>query len=75
MASVAPSPVLLNARLTSEKGALEARLQEATKENRELRQKNAKLVDHVTQLEETQRELAAHPASYTHLTLPTTPYV
>ena len=60
MVFASPSSALLSARLTSEKVALEARLRESTKENRDLRQKNATLVDHVSQLEETQRELRDH---------------
>ena len=60
MASVVPSPAVLNARLTSEKIDLETRLRVSNKEVRDLRQKNAKLVDHVSQLEETQRELHDH---------------
>jgi transposase len=60
MASVFPSPALLNARLTSEKLALEEKLRGLTRRNRDLEQQNAALADHIAALEETQRELRAH---------------
>lgn len=62
MASVSPSPTLLNARLTSEKLALEEQLREVTKRYRDLEQRNATLVDRIADQEETLRELRAHLA-------------
>ena len=62
MASVAPSSALLNARLTSEKLALEERLRDVTSKNRDLEQRNATLADRIVELEKTQRDLREHLA-------------
>ena len=62
MASVAPSPALQNARLTSEKLALEERLREVTRKNRDLEQRNATLFDRLAEQEETLLELRSHLA-------------
>ena len=60
MVSSASSPAVLNARLTSEKLALEAELRNSRRAIRDLRQENATLVDRVSELEDAQRELHAH---------------
>ena len=62
MASVVPSPALLNARLTSEKVALEEALRAERDKSRKLEQRNAKLVDQVTSLTSTISDLEAHLA-------------
>jgi len=59
MASVAPSPALLNVKLTAEKVELEQQLRAQASEMRGVRQKNAELVDLVDVLSKTQVQLKA----------------
>ena len=59
MASVAPSSTLLNARLTSEKIALEEKLRAVTRRNRDLEQSNANLADCLEEKDEMLRDLRA----------------
>lgn len=57
MVSVAPSPTLLNAKLTAENVALEARVRTQATEIRDLRQENAELADTVEDLRSTEAKL------------------
>lgn len=59
MASAAPSSALLNAKLTAENVALRERVRKQDQEIRELRLKNAELMDLVTELRAVQAELKA----------------
>ena len=59
MASAAPSSALLNAKLTAENVALRERVRKQDQEIRELRRKNAELMDLVTKLRAVQAELKA----------------
>ncbi len=57
MASVAPSPALLNAKLTAENLSLKERVRSLENENRRLHQKVGELNDVIIDLRTTQTEL------------------